>query len=53
MIGMLLNVGHGSGPKKLTKAYNNGFPNHSTLITEESKANYCKMQHTQEIRSKS
>ena len=31
VIGMLLNVAR-SGPKKLTKSYNKGFPNHSTLI---------------------
>ena len=33
MIGMLLNVVHGQVQKiKLTKTYNKGFPNHSTLI---------------------
>ena len=35
MIGMLLNVVHGQVKKKLKKTYNNGFPNHSTLITYE------------------
>ena len=33
MIEMLLNVVHGQVQKiKLTKTYNKGFPNHSTLI---------------------
>ena len=33
MIGMLLNVVHGQVQKiELTKTYNKGFPNHSTLI---------------------
>ena len=29
---MLFNVVHGQVQKKLTKTYNKGFPNHSTLI---------------------
>ena len=37
MIGMLLNVVHGQVQKiKLTKTYNKGFPNHSTLINYDS-----------------
>ena len=32
MIGMLLNVAQGQVQQKLTKTYNKGFPNHSTLI---------------------
>ena len=35
MIGMLLNVVLGQVKKKLKKTYNNGFSNHSTLITYE------------------
>ena len=34
MIGMLLNVVHDQVQKKLTKTYNKGFPNHSTLIND-------------------
>ena len=35
MIGMLLNIVHGEVQKKLTKIYNKGFPNHSTLMNYE------------------
>ena len=34
MIGMLLNVVHDQVQRKLTKTYNKGFPNHSTLIND-------------------
>ena len=32
IIGMLLNIVHDQLQKKLSKTYNKGFPNHSTLI---------------------
>ena len=32
MMGMTIERCARSGPKKLTKTYNKGFPNHSTLI---------------------
>ena len=43
MMGMTIERCARSGPKKLTKTYNKGFPNHSTLISTMPKA--CSLAH--------